>query len=55
MTTETASAHPPLTSAEIRLIDAWWRAANYLSRARAYTREVGDHMPEVRDWIWPGA
>jgi xylulose-5-phosphate/fructose-6-phosphate phosphoketolase len=24
-------------------------------RARAYTREVGDDVPEVRDWTWPGA
>jgi xylulose-5-phosphate/fructose-6-phosphate phosphoketolase len=24
-------------------------------RARAYTREVGDDMPEVRDWTWPGS
>ena len=24
-------------------------------RARAYTREVGDDLPEVRDWRWPGA
>jgi xylulose-5-phosphate/fructose-6-phosphate phosphoketolase len=23
-------------------------------RARAYTREVGDDMPDVRDWTWPG-
>ncbi len=23
-------------------------------RARAYTREVGDDIPEVRDWTWPG-
>jgi xylulose-5-phosphate/fructose-6-phosphate phosphoketolase len=22
--------------------------------ARAYTREVGDDIPEVRDWTWPG-
>jgi xylulose-5-phosphate/fructose-6-phosphate phosphoketolase len=22
---------------------------------RAYTREVGDDMPDVRDWTWPGA
>jgi len=22
-------------------------------RARAYTREVGDDLPEVRDWTWP--
>lgn len=22
---------------------------------RAYTREVGDDMPDVRDWVWPGA
>jgi xylulose-5-phosphate/fructose-6-phosphate phosphoketolase len=24
-------------------------------RARAYTREHGDDLPEVRDWVWPGA
>jgi len=24
-------------------------------RHRAYTREVGDDMPDVRDWVWPGA
>ncbi|HEX8101689.1 MAG TPA: phosphoketolase family protein [Solirubrobacteraceae bacterium] len=23
-------------------------------RARAYTREVGDDAPDVRDWVWPG-
>ena len=22
--------------------------------ARAYTREHGDDLPEVRDWTWPG-
>jgi xylulose-5-phosphate/fructose-6-phosphate phosphoketolase len=22
-------------------------------RHRAYTREVGDDMPDVRDWRWP--
>jgi xylulose-5-phosphate/fructose-6-phosphate phosphoketolase len=22
--------------------------------ARGYTREVGDDIPEVRDWTWPG-
>jgi xylulose-5-phosphate/fructose-6-phosphate phosphoketolase len=24
-------------------------------RHRAYTREVGDDMPDVRDWTWPGS
>ncbi|MBV8431463.1 MAG: phosphoketolase, partial [Solirubrobacterales bacterium] len=24
-------------------------------RYRAYTREVGDDAPEVRDWTWPGS
>ena len=24
-------------------------------RARAYTREVGDDPPEIRDWTWPPA
>ena len=23
-------------------------------RHRAYTREVGDDMPDVRDWAWDG-
>jgi xylulose-5-phosphate/fructose-6-phosphate phosphoketolase len=23
--------------------------------ARGYTREHGDDIPEVRDWIWPGS
>jgi xylulose-5-phosphate/fructose-6-phosphate phosphoketolase len=22
-------------------------------RARAYTRERGDDLPEIRDWVWP--
>jgi xylulose-5-phosphate/fructose-6-phosphate phosphoketolase len=24
-------------------------------RHRAYTREVGDDSPDVRDWVWPGS
>jgi len=24
-------------------------------RHRAYTRQVGDDMPDVRDWVWPSA
>jgi xylulose-5-phosphate/fructose-6-phosphate phosphoketolase len=23
--------------------------------AREYTREHGEDLPEVRDWVWPGA
>ena len=23
-------------------------------RSRAYTREHGEDLPEVRDWVWPG-
>ena len=30
----------------------WPRSA---SRHRAYTREVGDDMPDVRDWSWEEA
>ena len=22
-------------------------------RARQYTRERGEDMPEIRDWVWP--
>ena len=24
-------------------------------RAREYTREHGDDLPEVRNWVWPDA
>jgi xylulose-5-phosphate/fructose-6-phosphate phosphoketolase len=24
-------------------------------RHRAYTREVGDDPPEIRDWTWPAS
>ncbi len=31
------------------------RMADERLRHRAYTREVGDDMPDVRDWTWPAA
>jgi xylulose-5-phosphate/fructose-6-phosphate phosphoketolase len=30
------------------------RMADERLRHRAYTREVGDDMPDTRDWTWPG-
>src|SRR3954471_19151250 len=36
MTTISAVEAQPLTSEELRLIDAWWRAANYLSVGQIY-------------------
>jgi len=30
------------------------RMADERLRHRAYTREVGDDMPDVRDWVWRG-
>jgi xylulose-5-phosphate/fructose-6-phosphate phosphoketolase len=36
MTTRSAVGAHPLTSEELRLIDAWWRAANYLSVGQIY-------------------
>jgi xylulose-5-phosphate/fructose-6-phosphate phosphoketolase len=30
------------------------RMADERLRHRAYTREVGDDAPDVRDWVWPG-
>jgi len=36
---------------------AWLRQemADARLRARAYTREVGDDLPAIRDWTWPAA
>src|SRR6187200_566073 len=36
MTVETRVANAPLSADELRLIDAWWRAANYLSVGQIY-------------------
>ncbi len=36
MTIETGSRQPALSSDELRLIDMWWRAANYLSVGQIY-------------------
>src|SRR5579875_1889173 len=32
----TAAGQSPLTDAELRALDAWWRAANYLSVGQIY-------------------
>src|SRR5213082_1255965 len=37
-----------------RAADLRQRMADERLRHRAYTREVGDDMPDVRDWVWPG-
>src|SRR5512132_2439077 len=34
--TQTAAPHGPLAPDELRRIDAWWRAANYLSVGQIY-------------------
>jgi xylulose-5-phosphate/fructose-6-phosphate phosphoketolase len=31
------------------------RMSDQRLRHRAYTRQVGDDAPEVRDWVWPGS
>jgi xylulose-5-phosphate/fructose-6-phosphate phosphoketolase len=31
------------------------RMADERLRHRAYTRQVGDDAPDVRDWVWPGS
>jgi len=36
MTTTTPETHGPLSAEELRLIDAYWRAANYLSVGQIY-------------------
>src|ERR671923_292945 len=36
MTTDTESRQAAVSSNELRLIDAWWRAANYLSVGQIY-------------------
>ena len=48
--------HTPLAAEEVRLIDAWWRAANYLSVGQIYLLDnpllreprVGEHAAQVR-------
>ena len=37
--TEAASATTPLTAEQLRLIDAWWRACNYLAVGMIYLRD----------------
>ena len=37
--TQTASPSKPLSSEELRLIDCWWRACNYLSVGMIYLRD----------------
>jgi xylulose-5-phosphate/fructose-6-phosphate phosphoketolase len=31
------------------------RMSDQRLRYRAYTRQVGDDAPDVRDWVWPGS
>ena len=46
-------------TAELERLDAWWRAANYLSVGPIYlldnehTRHTGEDAPDVRDREWP--
>jgi xylulose-5-phosphate/fructose-6-phosphate phosphoketolase len=37
-----------------RMVHLRQHMADERLRHRAYTREVGDDMPDVRDWVWPG-
>jgi xylulose-5-phosphate/fructose-6-phosphate phosphoketolase len=38
-----------------RLAPLRQRMSDARLRARAYTREFGDDLPEVKNWTWPGA
>ena len=46
----TATETGPLTEAELDLIDAWWRAANYLSVGQIYLLD----NPLLREPLLPG-
>jgi xylulose-5-phosphate/fructose-6-phosphate phosphoketolase len=37
-----------------RMVHLRQHMADERLRHRTYTREVGDDMPDVRDWVWPG-
>src|SRR5438270_7790370 len=49
MTTETEPRRAPLSGNELRLLDAWWRAANYLSVGQVYLLD----NPLLRDPLRP--
>jgi phosphoketolase len=38
-----------LSAGELRKIDAYWRACNYL----AYAYQNGIEEPEIEQWTWP--
>lgn len=38
-----------LSAEELRKIDAYWRACNYL----AYTYQNDIEKPEIEQWTWP--
>jgi phosphoketolase len=42
----------PLTIDELRKLDAYWRASNYLSVGQIYIAEHGDAMPAKSGWKW---
>jgi hypothetical protein len=59
-------ASEPLEPEVLHVLDAWWRAANYLSggpiylidsrlAARAWTRQHGDNLPDITSLTWAAA
>ena len=51
MTASTSPASPPITSDEANLVDAYWRAANYLSVGQIYLLD----NPLLREPLRAGA
>jgi phosphoketolase len=41
-----------LVQEDVQTLDRYWRAANVANGRWAWTREHGEDLPEVANWVW---